>query len=255
MNKFTWTLLACIFLLGCQQPTTPASPPSSDSITTAPPEAPQAHPDTLCNLTENPVWLGTFEEKLVFTPDMHYEWKIDKSGIACESGNVTLDESGNVVLQHQANCDAAEGPANLILGSAVCACSTVTTNAEYRVVMRCKSGEKTSVFGNANALTQAGDTVSLQGIPSVVVRKPGHTKRSVRVRTAPNPDASTVLIEDMATGTTSEELPADAEVLVLARTLRSYTVGEWENPWYFVQINGLTGNAWVFGRYLTVKGE
>jgi hypothetical protein len=198
------------------------------------------------------VWRGPFDETLVLKEDGSYEWLLDGEGIACERGTFT-HEGSLVLFTHKENCDVAVGRSNLILGNAKCICEKTLTDPLYREILNCESGGRRFQFGNTSLLTQSGDMVEIQSVSCMVMGERGIATQEVRLRSAPSADSALVLIEDPVTGETRDKLKKGEEFIIVAETESLFRIGTWENHWYYIHVNDFTGNAWVFGRYITME--
>lgn len=244
------SLLSILLFTSCKPDKGKPALPVADTVVQ---QVKPAEPDSFLVHVTAGKWKGAFEETLLLKGDGTYEWQLDHENIACERG--TFSHEGNkLMFTHKENCDASEGRDNLILGNAVCVCEQTHADAQFREVLSCESGGRKFQFGNAAQPTQAGDTVMIGSIACVVMGTNGTASQEVRLRSAASADSAVVEIEDMITGETRDKLKKGESFRILARTGKLYRIRDWENHWYYIHVNDLTGNAWVFGRYIT-EGE
>jgi hypothetical protein len=240
--------LQILFFSACESP-------SNHAVDTGKPDSIAVQPNALDSAGLHLVsgkWKGPFEETLLLKEDGTYHWQLDREAIACEKGTFSVSGT-DVVFTHVENCDASEGRSNLILGNAKCSCEKTKSDPEYREILSCESGGRRFQFGNAAMPTRPGDSVLIQNVRCTVLASSGMATQEVRLRSASSPDSAVVIIEDLVTGETRDKLRKGEKFRILAETQALYRISAWENHWYYIHVNDFTGNAWVFGRYITVE--
>jgi hypothetical protein len=220
-------------------------------------------------LTKNPLRYGTLisSSELVFSPDGTYTYEYGSEGMNWYNRGVYSIKGDSVVLKPDfcsAHKEGTAGDCGETMGEASCSFQTKSDDLYYYKYLTCTSKKnKNAVTTNVASMpfpveqsrVKPGTSKIFKGVPVVTMGLArGITTTNVKIREKPsvNSKALEYVKAPYETDAVMQSVPANTEVVVIARTRDKDRVQSWNNYWYLVS-SGFTTEVWMYGEFLKIK--
>jgi hypothetical protein len=150
------------------------------------------------------------------------------------------------------------------MGEAVCSLQSDANSMYFYKFFVCTSLKNKNAVSTSmasincpveNSKIKAGTSKVYKGIPVVTMGQvKGSTTTSVKIREKPSIDSKSLeyIKELFAPDSVQQSVPANTEVVVIARTRDRNKVQNWNNYWYLVNV-GVMNEVWMYGEFVKVK--
>ncbi len=220
-------------------------------------------------LTKKTFQYGTLisSSELKFAPDGTYTYEYGSEGINWyNKGSYSI--KGDSVLLKPDFCsshkEGAAGDCGETMGEAHCSIRTMPDDLYYYKYFTCTSKKNTNaVSTNVASMTfpveqfknKPGTSKVYKGVPVVTMGlAKGVTTTNVKIREKPSINAKALeyVKAPYETDAVLQSVPANTEVVVIARTRDRDKVQSWNNYWYLVS-SGFTTEVWMYGEFVKIR--
>lgn len=210
-------------------------------------------------ITKSP-YSDSMSKKIIFKNANQGKASCVGPGCHCEVSfsYVVEDDTVRVTQTSQTNKDGNDCPVGLLYNP--CKLRTSGEDKIYSNQLVCGDEQYTNTKASIAVNTQT----EINSVPVIFLGKArGQATTGVKLRAAP--DANSEAGKCHNDGGMIETLPKKAGVAVVARTGDKVKVANWENYWYFVQVDSYECSfektpaglpyqgAWVFGEFIKLK--
>ncbi|MBP7734584.1 MAG: hypothetical protein KA369_01295 [Spirochaetes bacterium] len=220
-------------------------------------------------LTKKAFQYGTLisSSELKFSPDGTYTYEYGSEGVSWYNKG-TYSIKGDSVLLKPDFCsthkEGTAGDCGETMGEAYCSIRTMPDDLYYYKYFTCTSKKnKNAVTTNDASMpfpveqskVKAGTSKVYKGVPVVAMGlAKGVTTTNVKIREKPSVNAKSLEYykEIYGPGGEFQSVPANTEVVVIARTRERDKVQSWNNYWYLVSV-GFNSEVWMFGEFVKIK--
>jgi hypothetical protein len=220
-------------------------------------------------LTNNPFKSGTIisNGEIIFQKDGTYSIEYGSEGINWYDKGTYSIKKDKVYLKPKV-CSSHKGgdviDCSGSMGEAVCSVQSDANNMYYYKFFVCTSQKnKNAISTNVanmncpveNSKIMAGMSKFYKGIPVVTMgQAKGSTTTSVKIREKPSINSKSLeyIKELFAPDSVQQSVPANTEVIMIARTRDRDKVQNWNNYWYLVNV-GVMNEVWMYGEFVKVN--
>jgi hypothetical protein len=220
-------------------------------------------------LTGHPFKYGTVisSGEAVFKGDGTYTFSYESEGIYWyNSGSYSIKKEGVVLAPDFCSTHRQGEAVNCAdtMGAAVCTVKEEPNDMFFSKYFVCTSqknmnavstGVPSMAFPIETCRVKAGTGRIFRGMPVVTMgMAKGTTTSGVKIREKPSVNAKALEYnaELFAPDKTAQSVPANTEVVIIARTRDKDKVQSWNNYWYLVNV-GVTSNVWMYGEFVKIK--
>jgi len=220
-------------------------------------------------LTNNSFKYGTVisSGEIIFQNDGTYSIEYGSEGMNWYDKGAYSIKKDNVHLKPEV-CSSHKGgdviDCSGSMGEAVCSVQSDATSIYYYKYFVCTSQKnKNAISTNVASMTcpvenskiKAGTSKVYKGISVVTMGQvKGSTTTSVKIREKPSINSKSLEYtkELFAPDSVQQSVPANTEVVMIARTRDRNKVQNWNNYWYLVNV-GVMNEVWIYGEFVKVK--